>query len=161
MKYKCIKDQWIEDVKVMSEGDIIVVSEDKKQIYNLTNKVDIRNVEIDMLISNLVNMSDNCECKEVASCCKGSHPFLAITDNMFEIYKKKNHDYGNSFDRSLDKFGLTASAIRIGDKVNRFESLVNKEAQVAGESIRDTLLDMANYAIMTVMWMDRCGSVKH
>ncbi len=83
-----------------------------------------------------------------------AHQFKDIAKGMIETYVRKNHDYGNSFDKSLDKFGLVASVVRIGDKMNRIESLVQKEAMVQDESIRDTLLDMANYAIMTVMWMD-------
>ena len=70
-------------------------------------------------------------------------------------YAAKNHDYGNSFDKSLDKFGIVASIVRMGDKMNRIESLTNKEAKVNDESIKDTLLDLANYAIMTVMWLDK------
>lgn len=81
--------------------------------------------------------------------------FMSITQNMTKIYAAKNHDYGNSFEESLDEFGLVASIVRIGDKMNRIKSLIKKEAQVKDESIRDTLLDMANYAIMTVMWMDK------
>ena len=80
--------------------------------------------------------------------------FKEVVKGMISTYIRKNHDYGNSFDKSLDKFGLVASVVRIGDKMNRIESLVQKEAMVQDESIRDTLLDMANYAIMTVMWMD-------
>lgn len=80
--------------------------------------------------------------------------FKDIAEGMIETYVRKNHDYGNSFDKSLDKFGLVASVVRIGDKMNRIESLVQKEAMVQDESIKDTLLDMANYAIMTVMWMN-------
>lgn len=83
-----------------------------------------------------------------------AHQFKDIAKGMIATYVRKNHDYGNSFDKSLDKFGLVASVVRIGDKMNRIESLVQKEAMVQDESIRDTLLDMANYAIMTVMWMD-------
>lgn len=83
-----------------------------------------------------------------------AHQFKDIAKGMIETYVRKNHDYGNSFDKSLDKFGLVASVVRIGDKMNRIESLVQKEAMVQDESIRDTLLDMANYAIMTVMWVD-------
>lgn len=83
-----------------------------------------------------------------------AHQFKDIVKGMIATYVRKNHDYGNSFDKSLDKFGLVASVVRIGDKMNRIESLVQKEAMVQDESIRDTLLDMANYAIMTVMWMD-------
>lgn len=85
---------------------------------------------------------------------KSAYKFKELTDKMCETYIRKNHDYGNSFDKSLDKFGLVASAVRIGDKMNRIESLVQEKAMVQDESIKDTLLDMANYAIMTVMWMD-------
>ena len=42
----------------------------------------------------------------------------------------------------------------MNDKMERIESLMNKESLVKDESIKDTLLDMANYAIMTVMWMN-------
>jgi hypothetical protein len=80
--------------------------------------------------------------------------FDMLLGNMYETYKKKNHDYGNSFDESLDKFGLVASAVRLSDKLNRFNNLINKENQV-DESIRDTLLDAANYCVMTVMWLDK------
>lgn len=82
--------------------------------------------------------------------------FTEITNNMAKTYAAKNHDYGNSFDKSLDKFGIVASIVRMGDKMNRIESLItNKEAKVNDESIKDTLLDLANYAIMTVMWLDK------
>lgn len=81
--------------------------------------------------------------------------FVDITDDMVKTYIAKNHDYGNSFDQSLDKFGLIASIVRIGDKMNRLETLVNKKAQVKDESIKDTLLDLANYSIMTVMWLNK------
>lgn len=81
--------------------------------------------------------------------------FTEITNNMAKTYAAKNHDYGNSFDKSLDKFGIVASIVRMGDKMNRIESLTNKEAKVNDESVKDTLLDLANYAIMTVMWLDK------
>ena len=80
--------------------------------------------------------------------------FKDITTGMLKTYIRKNHDYGNSFDKSLDQFGIVASVVRMGDKMNRIESLSTKDAQVHDESVRDTLLDLANYAIMTVMWMD-------
>lgn len=80
--------------------------------------------------------------------------FKEIAKGMIETFVKKNHDYGNSFDKSLDKFGFVASVVRMGDKMNRIESLIYKSSLVKDESIRDTLLDLANYAVMTVMWMD-------
>ena len=71
------------------------------------------------------------------------------------IYKKKNADYGNSFENSLDKHGLIAGIVRMDDKMSRLISLNSKnEQQVLDESLRDTLMDLANYAIMSVMWLD-------
>ena len=81
--------------------------------------------------------------------------FMDITTNMAKTYAAKNHDYGDSFDNSLDKFGLIASIVRMSDKMNRLETLVAKKAQVKDESIKDTLLDLANYSVMTVMWLNK------
>lgn len=81
--------------------------------------------------------------------------FMDITTDMAKTYAAKNHDYGNSFEQSCDKFGIIASVVKLGDKMNRIESLTTKEAEVKEESIKDTLLDLANYAIMTVMWLNQ------
>ena len=81
--------------------------------------------------------------------------FMDITTNMAKTYAAKNHDYGNSFEQSCNKFGIIAAIVRMGDKMNRLESLAVKKAEVKDESIKDTLLDMANYAIMTVMWLNQ------
>lgn len=81
--------------------------------------------------------------------------FMDITTDMAKTYAAKNHDYGNSFEQSCNKFGIIAAVVRMGDKMNRLESLVVKRAEVKDESIKDTLLDLANYAIMTVMWMNK------
>lgn len=84
--------------------------------------------------------------------------FMDITTDMTKTYEAKNHDYGNSFNQSLYKFGLIASIVRMNDKLNRLETLASKRAEVKDESVEDTLLDLANYAIMTVMWLrnSRC-----
>lgn len=80
--------------------------------------------------------------------------FMDITTNMAKTYAAKNHDYGNSFGQSLDEEGLAASRIRMGDKWNRYKTLSKtNDIEVKDESIEDTLLDLANYAIMTVMWL--------
>nr|DAS69390.1 MAG TPA: Nucleotide modification associated domain 1 [Caudoviricetes sp.] len=81
--------------------------------------------------------------------------FREITDYMYQIYEKKNADYGDSFSKTFDEFGLTASAIRINDKTERFKKLIKQNAQVQDESIKDTLLDLANYAVLTLMEMSK------
>lgn len=85
----------------------------------------------------------------------GVGPFIDITNSLTKIYQAKNQDYGNSFEKSLYKFGLVASIIRLSDKMNRIESLSQTKAKVKDESIEDTLLDLANYAIMTVIWLHK------
>lgn len=78
-----------------------------------------------------------------------------ICKELTETYEKKNADYGNSFGNSLDKHGLIAGIVRMDDKMSRLISLNSKnEQQVMDESLRDTLMDLANYAIMSVMWLD-------
>ena len=77
-----------------------------------------------------------------------------ICNELTELYRKKNHDYGDSFHKSYKEFGLTMAAIRMSDKLNRFKQLIKSENQVSDESIRDTVIDLANYAIMTAMEMD-------
>lgn len=78
-----------------------------------------------------------------------------ICKELTETYKKKNADYGNSFENSLDKHGLIAGIVRMDDKMSRLISLNSKNKQlVLDESLRDTLMDLANYAIMSVMWLD-------
>ena len=75
-----------------------------------------------------------------------------ICDSLNDLYKKKNQDYGDSFGKSYKEYGLTMSCIRLEDKLNRLKSLnKNGNAQVKDESIQDTLMDLANYAIMTTV----------
>lgn len=72
---------------------------------------------------------------------------------IHELYRRKNHDYGDSFHLSFKEEGMAMARIRLGDKLNRFKQLSKNpdSQQVKGESIKDTLLDLANYAIMTVL----------
>lgn len=83
---------------------------------------------------------------------KKVNAFEDITIAMRNLYEKKNFDYGDSFAQSFEKWGLPMSCIRLGDKLNRLESFAkNKDMQVADESVTDTLMDLANYAIMTII----------
>lgn len=76
----------------------------------------------------------------------------AICDELNKLYERKNHDYGDSFHQIFVEEGMAMLRIRLGDKFNRFKVLSSGQPQqVADESIRDTLMDLANYAIMTIM----------
>lgn len=83
--------------------------------------------------------------------------FNTILGDMADTFERKNSDYGNSFKESLDEDGLIAAKVRMMDKMRRFSNLISSEAQVKDESIIDTLKDLANYAVMTAMYIEDMG----
>ena len=83
--------------------------------------------------------------------------FEVITDEMADTYVKKNAMYGNSFENLLNQLGDVSGVTQIAHKSNRLISLVQGTDNNA-ESMRDTLMDMANYCVMQVMWMDKQGT---
>ena len=78
-----------------------------------------------------------------------------------ELYSKKNHDYGNSFDKGMDNIGIAYGVGRIYDKMNRLITLTKKEAQVKDESIDDTLRDLACYSMMMLAYRKRQIEKEH
>lgn len=78
-----------------------------------------------------------------------------ISALQLDTYRKKNADYGNAFEKSMDEDGILVAKIRIGDKIRRINSLIknNGEGQVKDERLEDTYLDLANYCVMTILWI--------
>ena len=67
------------------------------------------------------------------------------------LFEKKNKDYGDAF----ANYGPIGVIVGMGDKINRLSSVTNNGINlVKTESIRDTLIDLHNYAAMAVMLMD-------
>lgn len=80
---------------------------------------------------------------------------MDICRSMNDIYRRKNHDYGDSFHNGFSEYGMLMPVIRLEDKFRRFKMLATGgDKKVENESIRDTLIDLANYAIMTIIEMD-------
>lgn len=77
--------------------------------------------------------------------------FKNITTKMSELYSKKNHDYGDAFGQTFAELGIISAITRISDKTNRLKSLATKDQRVDDEHIEDTLMDLANYAVMTLI----------
>lgn len=87
-------------------------------------------------------------------------------DELLQTFVDKNADYGNSFESSLEEYGLIAALIRMEDKIGRLRMLIKSSminylldnesdiAKVKDESISDTLRDLSNYALMTSVWFD-------
>lgn len=86
----------------------------------------------------------------------------SLLRQIHDTYIKKNHDYGDSFSRSFKKYGLVAAMVRMEDKWNRLDNLASgAEQKVSDESIRDTLLDLAGYCIMTTMELDKQKNIEN
>lgn len=76
--------------------------------------------------------------------------FDKLCDNLKEVHAAKNADYGNSWVKHLMKYGLRPFTMRVSEKVNRIDAIIdNGKAFVKDESIKDTLIDIAAYALMT------------
>jgi len=89
-----------------------------------------------------------------------SKDFRNIIEKMIKLHTSKNKDYGNAFSQSYNEFGAVMSVIRINDKLNRFKTLIRQNNEVKTESITDTLIDLANYAVMTIMEIEKTGGEK-
>jgi len=74
-----------------------------------------------------------------------------VQEKALELFKKKNADYGDAF----AKFGVIGVLVRIEDKIQRSLSITKNGINlVSDESIKDTLLDLHNYAAMALMLLE-------
>ncbi len=87
------------------------------------------------------------------------HPeFEKILDEIRELHRRKSADYGNKEDlfaniNASKEFGIPAwlgAMVRANDKVSRIKTYANKKT-LANESLEDSLLDLAAYAIISLV----------
>lgn len=75
--------------------------------------------------------------------------FKNIAEEMFALYKRKNADYGDSYHKLFQEYGAYPNLIRLEDKLNRLKQLLRGGTRsVTDESVIDTITDLANYAIL-------------
>lgn len=79
-----------------------------------------------------------------------NQPFNKIVFDMANLYQKKNQDYGNAFGQLFSEYGMNYSIMHLHEKLNRIKS-VHKNNNTNNESIKDSLIDLANYAVMTLV----------
>lgn len=79
--------------------------------------------------------------------------FRKLATALASQYQRKNEAYGDSFGKSVKKYGVISALTRMSDKWNRLESLLidGNKNEVSDESVDDTLLDLATYCVMTVL----------
>lgn len=81
---------------------------------------------------------------------KQDHLIADTCDEIKHLLIRKNHDYGNSFSKQFEKYGLLSGIIRLDDKMSRLDTLIQNKALV-NESIEDTVADIAGYAILLLI----------
>ena len=75
----------------------------------------------------------------------------AVQEEALALFTRKNADYGDAF----ANYGPVGVIMRMGDKINRLMNITKTNVQmVDSESLRDTLIDLHNYAAMGVMLID-------
>lgn len=76
---------------------------------------------------------------------------MNVQNEALELFRKKNLDYGDAF----ANYGTIGVIVRMSDKIQRFVSITNRGVNlVNNESLRDTLIDLHNYAAMAIMLID-------
>lgn len=81
--------------------------------------------------------------------------FRAITNKMCNTFEVKNSDYGDSFHKLFEECGMTYAYGHMAEKLERINSLRKNDAKVKGESMKDSLYDLANYAILTIIELEK------
>ena len=77
--------------------------------------------------------------------------FNKVQEEGFELFKKKNKDYGDAF----AEYGTIGVMMRMKDKLSRYMSITRTNISlVDDESLRDTLIDLDNYSAMAIMLLD-------
>ena len=159
----------IDKNRKISESDMINVAANliprmreakKNMFYNRHKLPEDKAEDVEKLAKDLTGCKEEgakkeyiapkCEFVENTPSIRGD--FDGICQEMMELHRKKNNDYGNAAQRSFEKFGIISYVMRLGDKMNRLETLTdpNVEQKVKGEKIEDTLMDLAAYAIMAI-----------
>lgn len=144
-----IKTQPNENAETKDKVDILELVKSTKQliesdrdVYDFATDDDIKDIQ--KKISESGHLKNEC-----------NEPIAFIThkdvcDKLADTFIKKNAKYGDSFAKLYNNFGIFSSYMQISHKFNRLENLiVNQDLKNERDGVLDTLLDLANYCIMT------------
>ena len=75
-----------------------------------------------------------------------------ICEKLNNVYISKNTEYGDSFGKTYQELGIISAVTRMQDKFNRIKKLAtNPDMNIVHESMKDSLEDLANYCIMSLI----------
>lgn len=106
----------------------------------------------------VIDFNDDVDFAISANLTQEAKAFIETTKKMAQIFIAKNHDYGNSYAETVQELGPVAGFATIMNKFNRLKNIIKGvKPLVEGETIEDTLLDMANYCIMLNIELTKRG----
>ncbi|MGL5460778.1 MAG: hypothetical protein ACRDBY_14270 [Cetobacterium sp.] len=113
-------------------------------------------IEVDMVVQDLNNM-------KVGGVIMNMDRNMALLGNeLYNLYKRKNKDYGDSAVVSFERYGMVAYLVRAEDKMNRFLNLQTKEkTEVLDETIDDTVLDLVVYTAIYKAYKDNGDKISY
>lgn len=86
--------------------------------------------------------------------------FETLAGALAQILIEKNHAYNNSYDDTVDTYGLRTIGVRLEDKYNRIKNLLlRNELGENDEKLIDSLLDNAGYSILAINYLIKRGKV--
>lgn len=118
---------------------------DEKNIFD--DDVDALNIVI-----NILEKLNSVSSSEISTLYEYYHAKIK------EMYAEKNKNYGDSFGKSFEKYGMISVLMRMSDKWNRLETLILHKYSGDDEPLIDTLLDLANYCLMTAVEIEKLNS---
>lgn len=123
---------------------------------NCIHELDIFNVEPckSCIYNNCYN--DNVKFNFVSKYEKEEVSYIIkLATEIAELVEKKNNDYGNSFDSTINDYGNIVYFVRISDKLNRLKMLLlqGNEIEVKDEKIEDTLKDIIGYTLLMLNYI--------
>ena len=80
--------------------------------------------------------------------------FASVAIDAIKLYSKKNHDYGDSFNKEMDAIGNSYGIGRLYDKINRIITLFKVKSEIINEAIENTVRDLAYYVVMTSCFLN-------
>ena len=139
-----------------------ISKEDMNTLFGIIDEYDVNDEEIDAIerLTDYDMNRENQEQKLTLEQIRKLEKLEKLLYTALQTYIKENIDYGDNFSKSYQEFGLTAPVVRMSDKVERLKSLTKAETRVKDESKRDTLIDLGNYAFMTVVEMEEDEKIK-
>lgn len=91
---------------------------------------------------------------------ENNNNFETLSGVLAQTLIEKNHAYNNSYDDTVDTYGLTTIGVRLEDKYNRIKNLLlRNELGENDEQLIDSLLDNAGYSILAINYLVKRNKV--